>query len=636
MASSPPPPVADLHITKNDDPSMPIFPSEVIIEILTYMPIKSLTQLQLVCKDWRATIHDHYFIEKHMDRSGDVHHWHNVAQTTEDLKNSIAFSYVPATKSYRVVSVYNDEETGRECCEVFTPGHSETWKCLMFPENVNLNWEKEDKMVSVISSGGAVHCLLSVEVSNVTFEEVVSLDIETERFVVNSVPKSLFEDRTRVCALDWDGKLAFADIKGENLEVMELEDYRKQRWCGKKRVINLAFMKNNGVAFPVAIMESFTNSKNNSTDKAPEWLDLISIAQNRKNDDPSMPIFPHDVVTEILTYMPIKSLTQRQLVCKEWRATIHDHYFIEKHMDRSRDVHHWHNAVQTTESLINGSPDRVRISYIHGLDGLVLMRNTDTQKIFIWNPATRGVLELPDPHHDDNYGFTLSYIPATKNYRIVSVYEDKESGRESCEVLTPDHSETWRRLTFPENVNLNWHKKDKRVTVISSGGAVHCILTVVTFEEIVSLDIETERFAVNSVPKSFFEDWTRVFALDWDGKLGFAYANGENLEVMELEDYRKQRWCGKKRVIHLPFMKNNDVAVSKLHPLFARKGNIWFWLEDGRVFSYNIKTRRRNDVTQRQGLSVANKNYPYKPSLVTFEGMQPDTKLEIYRPRLCN
>ncbi|KAG8385692.1 hypothetical protein BUALT_Bualt03G0071500 [Buddleja alternifolia] len=384
------------------------------------------------------------------------------------------------------------------------------------------------------------------------------------------------------------------------------------------------------------IKESFTNSKSNSTNKAAELLglkDYILIAQNRR-DDPSMPIFPPEVIIEILTYMPLKSLTQLQLVCKEWLAIIHDHQFIEKYADRFPKVYHLHNVVNTTKSLENTSPHRVQISYLHGLDGLILNKNLNTQKIFIWNPATRGVLELPDPHHDDYYGFTFSYIPATKNYRIVSVYEDKESGRECCEVLTPGHSETWRRLTFPENVNLNWHKKDKRVTVISSGGTIHCILTDATFEEIVSLDIETERFVVNSVPKSLFEDWTRVCALNWDGKLAFADIIEENLEVMELEDYRKQRWCLKKRVIHLPFMTNIDGDKrSNLLPLFAKEGDIWFCLKGEKVFSYKTETGERTDIKLSQGFSIRNNFIPYKPSLVSFKGMKPDTKYDKFRPR---
>ncbi|KAG8385690.1 hypothetical protein BUALT_Bualt03G0071300 [Buddleja alternifolia] len=360
-----------------------------------------------------------------------------------------------------------------------------------------------------------------------------------------------------------------------------------------------------------------------------------------------MPIFPTQVIIEILTYLRPKSLTQLQLVCKEWRAIIHDQYFIEKHKDRAPVVCYWFNFVQTTGSLNNNSSDTdsVRVSYLHGLDGLVLLRITNTQKIFIWNPATRGVLGLPDPHHDGNYGFTFSYVPATKDYRIVSVYKDKKYGRIYVEVFTPGHSETWRRLTFPENVNINWHEEGKRVSVISSGGAVHCLLTSevgnVTFEEIVSLDIETECFVVNYVPKGLFGDWTKVCALDWDGKLGFACVNGENLEVMELEDYRKQRWHGKKRVIHLPFMKinnnNEEDKISNLLPLFAKAGGIWFWLEGEKLCSYKMETREITDLTQSQGFSVRSKLYPYKPSLVNIEGMQPeDPKLQKCRPGWLN
>ncbi|KAG8385691.1 hypothetical protein BUALT_Bualt03G0071400 [Buddleja alternifolia] len=185
---------------RENDPSMAILPPEIIIGLLTYIPLKSLTQLQLVCKEWRAIIHEHYFIEKHMDSFPMVHYWYNVDNNNNNSSDSVRASYLHATKNYRIVSVYEDKESGRECCEVFTPGHSETWRYLMFPENVNLTWNKKDKRVIVISSGVA-HCLLST---------------------VN-----VGDDWTKVSALDWDGKVGFADIIGENVEVMELEDYRK-------------------------------------------------------------------------------------------------------------------------------------------------------------------------------------------------------------------------------------------------------------------------------------------------------------------------------------------------------------------------------------------------------------------------
>ncbi|KAL0442883.1 UNVERIFIED_CONTAM: putative F-box protein [Sesamum latifolium] len=299
---------------------------------------------------------------------------------------------------------------------------------------------------------------------------------------------------------------------------------------------------------------------------------VYRFSQNKQSDE-STPIFPPEVVMEILSWLSLKSLTKAQLVCKQWRALIHDHYFIQKHMGQSSVVWHWYNVVRPGRSSPIDS-----FSYLHGCDGLLLLRNNGSFKYCVWNPATRRVLELPDPH-SGNYGFVFCYVPATGNYRIVAIYNDLENGREGCEVFTP-------------------------------GEAVHCVIVIKVGDEHCERD------------------------LDWDGKLALVQIVGQNLEVMELEDYKKHRWCANKKVIPLPSMKKGDGGERNLFPLFAKQGDIWFWSKGEKIFTYTIKTGQVCDVKQSQTYSISNKIYPYKPSLVTFEGMVPDTMLEKLRPGL--
>ncbi|KAI3456393.1 hypothetical protein Pfo_013056 [Paulownia fortunei] len=389
------------------------------------------------------------------------------------------------------------------------------------------------------------------------------------------------------------------------------------------------------------IKERFKNWKNSIImwtrvdNKAGALRGLIKYKSDQNVEkDESTPIFPPEIIVEILSWLPLKYLTQVQLVCKEWRAFIHDHYFIEKQMGHSAVVWHWHNVVRSRDDLPY-KPESYSFSYIHGCDGLLLLRRNSSLKYCLWNPATRLVLELPDPH-DGNYGFAFSFVPATRNYRIVSIYEDKESGGEGCEVFTPGHSQAWRSLSFPDIVNSNGHREKERVSVVSAGGAVHCVLVIKVGKEIVveivSLDMETESFTVNHLPKlGLFHDLRTVWDLEWDAKLVFADIVGQNLQVMELEDYKKQKWCEKKKVIPLPFMEKNEGNV---FPLFAKQGDIWFWLKDEKIFIYKIQTGQVADIKQSEAFSLATKLYPYKPSLITFEGMLPDTKLQKLRPRL--
>ncbi|XP_011096163.1 putative F-box protein At5g50220 [Sesamum indicum] len=348
---------------------------------------------------------------------------------------------------------------------------------------------------------------------------------------------------------------------------------------------------------------------------------VYRFSQNKQSDE-STPILPPEVIIEILSWLPLKSLTKAQLVCKQWRALIHDHYFIQKHMGQNSVVWHWYNVVRTGHISHIDS-----FSYLHGCDGLLLLRNNSSFKYCIWNPATRRVLELPDPH-SGNYGFVFCYVPATGNYRIVAIYNDRENGREGCEVFTPGHSKEWRQITFPciMTANNGYRFKDNCFIVIKSGEE-RC-------ERVVSLDMGTETFTVNHLPEGLTCNRTTLWDLDWDGKLALVQIVGKNLQVMELEDYKKHRWCANKKVIPLPSMNKDNVVEPSLFPLLAKQGDIWFWLKGEKIFTYTIKTGQVCDVKQSQTFSLSNKLYPYKPSLVTFEGMVPDTMLEKLRPRL--
>ncbi|KAK6124007.1 hypothetical protein DH2020_042255 [Rehmannia glutinosa] len=383
------------------------------------------------------------------------------------------------------------------------------------------------------------------------------------------------------------------------------------------------------------------NKKNDNESTQPIFLlsqekkndeETTTLAQNRTNDNVPTPIFPPEVVIEILTWLPPKCLIQLQLVCKEWRAFIQDHYFTEKHMGRHDFVHHWHNVARLGNYPQNNR-DEDSFAFIQGCDGLVILRNNTKRKFCVWNPATHRVLELPNPN-DGYYGFAFSFVPSTKSYRIVCIFKDKESGGLGWEVLTPGQSMAWRRLTFPDIANSIQNREKERVSIVSSGGAVHCVLVTKFSEEIeteiVSLDLETENFSVNHLPKL---GWSKYCDLDWDGKLGFARIVGQNMELMELEDYKNQKWCEKKKIIHLPFLKKGNIdGEANLTPLFAREGYIWFWLKDTKVFRYENKSGDMFDVKQSQDFVPSSKIYPYKPSMITFKGMVPDTEVEKLRP----
>uniref|UniRef100_A0A2N9ITD9 F-box domain-containing protein n=1 Tax=Fagus sylvatica TaxID=28930 RepID=A0A2N9ITD9_FAGSY len=108
--------------TSKEQQSIPL---EIVMEILSWLPVKYVLRMKCVCKQWYALTQDRHFIEKHMSR---------------------------------LVSVYDDnEEAGIEGCEILTIGSDNSWRTLNFP-NLNDANKKREKIM-VVSAGEAFHCI---------------------------------------------------------------------------------------------------------------------------------------------------------------------------------------------------------------------------------------------------------------------------------------------------------------------------------------------------------------------------------------------------------------------------------------------------------------------------------------------
>ncbi|XP_073274654.1 uncharacterized protein [Primulina huaijiensis] len=348
-------------------------------------------------------------------------------------------------------------------------------------------------------------------------------------------------------------------------------------------------------------------------------------AETEDNEDAAEPIFPPEVVIEILCWLPLRSLAKLQLICKEWRGFINGRYLMERNVDRREVICHWHNVVRNDDPT-KQNPNDENFQLLEVCDGLLFITSFGTEKFTIWNPATRGVLHLPD-HHKDVYGVTFNYVKSTGNYLVVSIYND-ESGKESCEVFTPGQSESWRPLAFPDVAEDEGHRKKQRVQVVSTGEAVHTVLIIkvgsTVTKKVVSLDLETECFTVTCFTKTQFKNSRTLWAIDWNGKLALTTLIGNDLHVTELEDYKKQRWCQKDKVIPLSFLQEGgDDVVMSLVPLLAKDGDIWFICKEAVMIIYSIETGRSRPVNT-SNLPPAGKMYPYKPTLVGLKGMQQD------------
>ncbi|CAK9135454.1 unnamed protein product [Ilex paraguariensis] len=261
--------------------TQPIFLPEIVMEILSWLPVQSLLRLQLVCKQWYALMQDRHFVEKHMSQATVLICWYNVNQLPPAadetfelicgcdgllLKRShssykyhihnptarqilelpdpheiiyfITLFFVPATGNYKLVSIYNEkEESGSKRCEVLTIGKDDSWRSLQIPK---LEDHHKRERVAILSAGATVHCIWESQIRSDI--EVLSIDLGTECSTITPSPEVLFPDGNAYWALDWNGKLAFADRVKQNLRVWVLEDYIKHKW-GEMVVVPLKLNK---------------------------------------------------------------------------------------------------------------------------------------------------------------------------------------------------------------------------------------------------------------------------------------------------------------------------------------------------------------------------------------------------------
>ncbi|CAM0885526.1 unnamed protein product [Alopecurus aequalis] len=151
---------------------------------------------------------------------------------------------------------------------------------------------------------------------------------------------------------------------------------------------------------------------------------------------------PHEIITEILLRLPIRSLLRFSCICQAWRAPIsHDPAFRrDLHLRRrgnpclliapliKQDDHNSPTVglykvtrfFQPVATLMHAVVDSSPLETAHGFahcDGLVLLWTESALRVL--NPATRRVLTLPGSPGISHHAFGLGRDPRTGAYKVV-------------------------------------------------------------------------------------------------------------------------------------------------------------------------------------------------------------------------
>ncbi|KAF3958253.1 hypothetical protein CMV_016820 [Castanea mollissima] len=287
------------------------------------------------------------------------------------------------------------------------------------------------------------------------------------------------------------------------------------------------------------------------------------ILRRRKND------LPHDIVLNILTRLPAKSLIRFRCVSKTWDSSITTSYFISTHLNNL--AHNHDNGDGDGDGYIIYMPwdtnssnravctvafdrtfDRIaeveipfdfttgRAQIVGSCNGLLCLADIGkltTSKIFIylWNPSIKKFKRLPDSCLGQLGLVQLScvtlgfaYHPENNDYKVVRISSYpgmKPHLTDQVEVYTLS-SDSWRKIGMSLRANVMVYVNNFPSPMPVVSGALHWMARVVEDEcksdMIVSFDVNSEKFRLLGMPdgsKSIVRFQTCLASLK--GKLAF-------------------------------------------------------------------------------------------------------------------
>ena len=260
------------------------------------------------------------------------------------------------------------------------------------------------------------------------------------------------------------------------------------------------------------------------------------ILRRRKND------LPHDIVLNVLTRLPAKSVIRFSCVCKTWDSSITSSYFISTHLNNLAHDHDNDNdngdgyiihmpwdtnssnrvvctvafdrtfdRISEVEIPFDLTPGRAQIvGSCNGLLCLADIGKLSISKDFIYlrNPSIKKFKRLPDSCLGQLDFVTLgfAYHPENNDYKVlrISSYPGMEPHlADQIEVYTLS-SDSWRKVGMSLRANVVVYFNNFPLPIPLVSGALHWMARVIEdkckSDMIVSFDVNSEKFSLLGMP----------------------------------------------------------------------------------------------------------------------------------------
>ncbi|CAD5327427.1 unnamed protein product [Arabidopsis thaliana] len=278
---------------------------------------------------------------------------------------------------------------------------------------------------------------------------------------------------------------------------------------------------------------------------------------------------PLDLIVEIVSSLPAKSIVRFRSVSKLWSSIITTPDFTSSVVTRSLSSRpcvllifqkhdklfffaspvHQKKTCPNVENFQYTIPNNGKLQRCESVHGLIYLE-TSTNVMFIRNPITKSFFTLPKLDSKEGRPLTgfLGYDPINGKYKVLCILKE----RNKIGILTLGAQESWRILSkgFLSHYKVTGYAK--------------CIDGVIYYEgsfgdglrqelAIMSFDLRSEKFSLIKHPKksSIATCWS-----SYEGRLALvsSIASGVSLWILEDADNHKQ-WIYKHFPSHREFIK---------------------------------------------------------------------------------
>ncbi|XP_043698614.1 F-box/kelch-repeat protein At3g06240-like [Telopea speciosissima] len=357
---------------------------------------------------------------------------------------------------------------------------------------------------------------------------------------------------------------------------------------------------------------------------------------------------PFEIIREILSRLPVKSLLRFRCVSKDWRSLISDPFFISQHLRRSSEKN---PSVCLTDGPLftitfDGSSTATRVDIpfkglvdeveiVGSCNGLLCLFPSERlsdwfgliSPIYLWNPAIREYKRLPDAPVGaprmigvTNTVLGFGYDHINNEYKVVRIVYFSESGMDNL-IFKSDvtvyslGTGKWKKLG---NVPFDIRNTDTSSRAVVNG-SIHWMATREINSEmsnlIVSFDVRNEVFREIQLPNCV-EAKPNGCVRALGGFLSLIECiPGGNVEIWVMKDYGVNGSWTKQFTIELLYGYGFEDSREVFPKEILRSGEILIEKNNKNLVLYNPESKGEREL-EINGLPDAFESFLFMESLV--------------------